>query len=93
MLTALLAAFLTAQALDTATTARLLQRPGFYEANRLLPTSTRGIVLTKVALSSAAVVTVWKARHRHPRLVRIALVVGTATATAAAVHNLRQGVR
>lgn len=89
MLSALLAAFLTAQAADTATTAHMLGR-GYREANPLLPSSTRGIVLTKAAISGAVVVTVWKARHRHPRLVRVALIVGAASATAATISNVRK---
>lgn len=93
MLAALLSAFLVSQAADTASTLRLLQRPGFYEANRLLPASPRGILTLKMAVSSAVVVTAWKARHRHPRLVRVMLLVGTASATAATVHNLRQRIR
>lgn len=89
MLAALLTAFLTAQTADTATTVHLLRR-GYTEANPLLPSSVRGIVLAKTAVTSAVVVTVWKARHRHPRLVRVALIVGAASATAATMHNARQ---
>lgn len=89
MLSALLAAFLSAQTADTAYTLHLRAR-GYREANQLLTNRTAGIVLTKAAITTTGAVTAWTWRKSHPKAARLILVVGTASATAATVYNARQ---
>lgn len=89
MFTILLAAFLSAQTADTALTLHQRARGGYREANPLLTNHTAGIVLTKAAITTAGAVTAWKWRKSHPKVARLILLVGTASATAATVYNAR----
>lgn len=84
----LLAAFLSAQAADTATTIQLLQTRQFHEANPLLPSSVRGVLVSKVAISGGVTAIAWHYRTSHPKVSKVLLIVGTGSGTFGAVHNL-----
>ena len=85
---ALFAAFLSAQAGDTASTLHARAR-GAREANPLLGNQTARLVLTKAALTATGAVTSTRWRHTHPKAATLILIVGTASASAATVWNLR----
>lgn len=90
MIGVLLAAFLSTQTADTALTLHNRARYGHVERNPLLTNHTAGIVLTKAAITTAGAVTAWKWRKTHPKVARLILLVGTASATAATVYNARR---
>lgn len=85
----LLAALLTAQTADAATTVHLLNRPGYHEANRLLPSTPSGIVAVKASMTSATAVTAWKIRKAHPKMAVLLFTVSAASGSVAAWHNAR----
>lgn len=88
MLHAMLIAFLSTQAADTALTLHL-RAHGFREANPLLTNRTASLALTKAAITTTGAVAAWKWRKAHPKAAATILVVGTVSATAASVHNAR----
>lgn len=90
MFTALLVAFLAAQAADAATTAWRLQQPGIYrEANPLLPQHLGLALGLKASVTVGTAVLAWHWRDRHPKAAATVLILGTAVGSYAAWHNLR----
>lgn len=89
ILSACLAALLSAQSADTATSVALLRRPGYVEANPFLPSSAGGIVGVKAAFTTGAAVYGWRIRKRHPKLAAVVFVAGAAAGTVGAWHNAR----
>lgn len=88
MIHALLIAFLSTQAVDTALTLHLRTR-GYREANPLLTNRTASLVLTKAAITTTGAVVAWKWRKTHPKAAALILIVGTTSATVATLHNAR----
>lgn len=82
-----LAFFITGQTLDTATTWAALNRPGFYEGNRLLPAGPTGIVLTKAAVMTGVGIYAWKLGRHHPKARLVLFAVVGAAGLAAGIHN------
>jgi hypothetical protein len=90
MLGFLLAAFLTGQSADLATTLHALHRSGFAEGNPALARlGTRGLVLVKGGYTAGVTVWALRARTRHPRVVGAALAIGASIGVAATIHNVR----
>lgn len=89
MLHIMLAAFLTAQGADTATTIWRLQAPNTHEMNVLLPQSSAGILAVKTGLTLTTAIAAWKMRHTHPKLAVALLAIGTVSGGYSAVHNIR----
>jgi hypothetical protein len=85
----LLAGYLAANGADAATTAARLRQPAvFHEGNPLLPSTVRGIVLTKVATGAATVyASALLKRKGHTRAAKAVYAIGMGIAGAAAVHN------
>lgn len=89
ILAACLAAMLSAQTADTVSTVALLQRPGYYESNPLLPSGAHGIVGVKAAMTTTAAVYGWRIRKRHPKLAAVIFIAGAVGGTVGAWHNAR----
>jgi hypothetical protein len=85
-----LSAFLSAQTVDTLSTVRLLQYPAFYhESNPIMPSSIGGIVAVKSAVAGSVIATAWSIRKSHPRWSVALFVIGTASGSFGAIHNMR----
>lgn len=93
MFAILLAAFLSSQSADLALTLHQRARYGYREVNPVLTNYTAGIVLTKTAIVTTGAVAAWKWRKKHPKVAAFILIVGTASATAATIHNARHSRR
>jgi hypothetical protein len=87
ILAACLAALLSGQGADTATSFR--HGTGTYEANPLLPQSRAGIVAVKASVTTAVAVAGWRMRKDHPRLAIAMFLSGAASGSVGAWHNAR----
>ncbi len=86
ILAACLAALLTGQAADLATTAKL-RAPQYREGNPMLPYSFAGILTIKAGATTALAVSGWRIRHRHPKLAAGLFLAGAVSGTVGAWHN------
>lgn len=85
----MLSALLTAQTADTVSTVRLLQRPGFSEANPFLPSKPSGIVAVKVGMTTGVVFAGWKIRKTHPKVAVLLYAIGAVSGSVGAISNAR----
>ena len=87
----LLAAFLSGQSADLATTVWRLQTPAAYrEANPLAPHALPGLLAVKASGTLGLARLGWHLQHtQHSRLAALVYLSGAALGTLAAVHNAR----
>lgn len=90
ILAACLAALLTSQGVDLATTVVKIRTPYYREGNPLLPRSTSGVVAVKVGVTTSLVVWGWKIRKSHPRKTVVIWISGATFGTLGAWHNTHQ---
>ncbi len=88
ILAACLAALLTGQAADLATTAKL-RALQYREGNPMLPYSFAGILTIKAGATTALAISGWRIRHQHPKLAVGLFLAGAASGTFGAYHNTR----